>query len=192
MLFHEYPRFSTPGYNQVFFPCTVQMSGAHESYFSYNITRPYPFRWFSWVVFVGGIVASILFSVINLAADGYVLKTIYTTDPNGTLADYADKWYEKQPWSWTNKLSASCEPEQLTTGASFFSTNLGLTYSVSGISPVGSTSILPATPYLNNPLNCTVSLVYVEFLRADLRRTANDMYAWDDSYAEVHIKQLRL
>jgi hypothetical protein len=43
----------------------------HESIFSYNITKPYPYRWFTWLVVLGGIAAAALFSVINLAANGY-------------------------------------------------------------------------------------------------------------------------
>jgi hypothetical protein len=45
----------------------------HESFFSYNLARPYPYRWFTWVVVTGGLAATTLFSAINLAADGYDL-----------------------------------------------------------------------------------------------------------------------
>ena len=161
------------------------MPDLYESSFNYNITRPYPFRWFTWVVVIGGVVATALLSVANLAADGYILKTIYSTDPNSTVAEYADRWYEKSPWSWTNKMSASCEPELLTVGNSYFSTNRGLTYTLNSIWQGSATNLKPATPYLNEPLNCTVSLVYIEFLRADLRTTGNDIYPWANTYAEV-------
>ena len=50
----------------------------HESVFSYNLSRPYPYRWFTWVVFVGGIIAAALFTVINVAADGYNLRYLET------------------------------------------------------------------------------------------------------------------
>jgi hypothetical protein len=46
-------------------------STMYESIFNYNITRPYPYRWFTWTVVLGGIAAAALFSVINLAANGY-------------------------------------------------------------------------------------------------------------------------
>jgi hypothetical protein len=45
----------------------------HKSIFSYGLSRPYPYRWFTWVVVVGGILAAALFSVLNVAADGYEL-----------------------------------------------------------------------------------------------------------------------
>jgi hypothetical protein len=30
----------------------------HKSIFSYTLSRPYPYRWFTWVAFVGGVLAS--------------------------------------------------------------------------------------------------------------------------------------
>ncbi len=42
-----------------------------SSMFSYNISRPYPFRWFTPVVFVGGAIALVLFSLLNLVSTGY-------------------------------------------------------------------------------------------------------------------------
>jgi hypothetical protein len=42
-----------------------------ESILSYNLTRKYPYPWFTWLVVVGGITATALFTVLNLAADGY-------------------------------------------------------------------------------------------------------------------------
>jgi hypothetical protein len=49
----------------------------HKSIFSYNLSRPYPYPWFTWVVVIGGVLATALFSVVNLAADGYEL--VYKT-----------------------------------------------------------------------------------------------------------------
>ncbi|KAK5060043.1 hypothetical protein LTR84_009927 [Exophiala bonariae] len=44
----------------------------YTSIFSYQLSRPYPYRWFTYVVFLGGGAAAIaLFSVISLAANGY-------------------------------------------------------------------------------------------------------------------------
>jgi len=57
----------------------------YTSWFSYPITKPYPYRWFTPVTVVGGIILSVLFSLVNLAANGYYMRTIYTNDPNTTL-----------------------------------------------------------------------------------------------------------
>ena len=64
----------------------------YESFFTYNISRPYPYRWFSWVVGLGGLGSIVLFSVVNLAANGYILEVVYTTDPNGTLSQ--THWFQ--------------------------------------------------------------------------------------------------
>lgn len=59
----------------------------HQSWFSYSISKPYPFRWFTPVAVVGGVVLAVVVSLCNLSANGYYLKTIYSSDPNGTEAD---------------------------------------------------------------------------------------------------------
>lgn len=57
----------------------------YTSWFSYTITKPYPYRWFTPVAIVGGIILAVLFSLVNLAANGYYMRTVYTNDPNTTL-----------------------------------------------------------------------------------------------------------
>ena len=63
-----------------------------QSFFTYNISKPYPYKWFGWVVGLGGLVSVVLFSVLNLAANGYILEVVYTTDPNGTLSQ--TQWFQ--------------------------------------------------------------------------------------------------
>lgn len=64
----------------------------YESFFTYNLTRPYPYKWFSWVVGLGGLGFLVFFSIVNLAANGYALNYVYTTDPNGTLSE--TRWFQ--------------------------------------------------------------------------------------------------
>jgi hypothetical protein len=52
----------------------------HLPQFGYAITRAYRYKWFSWLVLIGGILLTALFSVINLAAVGYTLTLEITTD----------------------------------------------------------------------------------------------------------------
>jgi hypothetical protein len=58
----------------------------YTSYFSYNLTRPYPFRWFTCVVVLGGIVATTFVSIFNFAANGYLLRygldLVFRLSPN--------------------------------------------------------------------------------------------------------------
>src|ERR1700744_2145718 len=128
------------------------------SFFSYNLSRSYPYKWFPWVTLLGGIVATVLFSIINLAADGYLLETIYTNDPNATLSEYS--WFDRAPWSWANKISATCAPATLTVGSQYFSSNGGLKYSLDSIwaeHQNGSKTFYPALAYPNSIIrNCTV------------------------------------
>ena len=86
-----------------------------RSHFGYAITRPYPFPWFDYVVAVFLIICTVIFTVLNFATSGYNLKTVYTTDPNSTLAHHY--WFQKAPWSWLNSIEATCDAASLPTGS---------------------------------------------------------------------------
>ena len=93
----------------------------HKSVFSYNLSRPYPYTWFTWVVVIGGILATAIFSFVNLVADGYelvydiskhyysytrhtltLLSVVTSSHPNATIAEASSRWYGK--WSLSNKV----------------------------------------------------------------------------------------
>ncbi|EXF83778.1 hypothetical protein CFIO01_01505 [Colletotrichum fioriniae PJ7] len=97
----------------------------HRSWFSYSISKPYPFRWFTPVVLVGGVILAVLLSLINLSANGYYLKPLYTSDPNGTEALSNAQWFRKIPFNWRSDVKAECQPRLYTIGDSFFTSNLG-------------------------------------------------------------------
>lgn len=59
----------------------------HDSLFSCDLTRPYPFKWFTPVVFIGGIVIAALISFVNFASTGYELVPAPSNDPNRTIHD---------------------------------------------------------------------------------------------------------
>ncbi|KAK7981274.1 hypothetical protein PG989_013731 [Apiospora arundinis] len=59
----------------------------HQSSFSYNVTRAYPFKWFTPTVIIGGILTAILVSFINFASTGYELVATSSSNPNGTVSD---------------------------------------------------------------------------------------------------------
>ena len=46
------------------------------SFFSYNISRPYPFKWFTAVVLLGGTLFTVFVSLLNFSADGYIATSI--------------------------------------------------------------------------------------------------------------------
>ena len=159
---------------------------SHQSLFRYPLTRAYPYPWFTWVVAIGGIAAVILFSFVNLIANGYVFHTVYTETPNSTLAQY--DWFNQQPWSLASKMSPQCAPAILTPGAEYFTSNLGLRYTleqINKVQPNGSAGdIIPAVSYLNNLLtDCVIGEVDVIMRRLDSSTASHGWESWADSYA---------
>jgi len=161
----------------------------HTSSFSYNLSRPYPYRWFTPVAVVGGIIATVLFSAVNLATNGYQLKTIYTTNPNGTLTQ--SYWFTNAPWAWSAKLRPTCEAQNLSPGTEYFTTNLGLSYRLERVSKTdpdtNAIQSYPALAYLNNTLeNCQVENIIIYLKRADQSAPPDSAWwSWDDSSASA-------
>jgi hypothetical protein len=52
-----------------------------SSRFEDNLTRTYPFKWYTSAVLVGFTIATILFSVLKYAANGYTLQAAYLSVP---------------------------------------------------------------------------------------------------------------
>ena len=153
------------------------VSKKHNSIFSYSLSRPYPFRWFTWTVAIGGVIFAVLFSFVALAADGYNVDFEYTTDLNSTLE--AKYWYEKAPFSWISKNRVSCQPALLTTGNTYFTTNLGLVYSLNRVwrqDPIGSKDrMIPAAAYMNTIVEDREILqIEIYFARRDETRLAEN------------------
>lgn len=161
----------------------------YSSWFSYRLTKPYPFVWFTPVLITGTIIFAILFSFVNLAADGYYLTTVYTTSPNETLAK--EYWFNKAPWNWGNKLNPSCQPQNIPIGFEFFTTNLGLSYlleSVTQYQPARQETVhLASLTYLNQTLEaCTVDSVTITLKKADQSKNGyGRWWSWDDSNANA-------
>jgi hypothetical protein len=161
-----------------------------ESLFSYPLSRPYPFAWFTYVVAIGGTICAVLFSFVALAADGYNLDLEYVLDLNGTLD--RSYWFDKAPFSWISKTSVSCQPELLTTGATYFTSNLGFTYTLDKLWREGSSGIqhriLPAVAYQNALLeDCQVMTVEIEFIRRDQTMIKTNWWTWGTTTASVRL-----
>ncbi|KAF2640657.1 hypothetical protein P280DRAFT_543395 [Massarina eburnea CBS 473.64] len=137
----------------------------HESLFSYQLTRPYPFKWFTPAVIVGGIIATILFSFINLATNGYVLGAVETLDLNSTITNYTLMW---EPLL-NKKLIPFCEPHTLQVGTSYYTNNTMLSYRLDSIWEKkgydNGGPVYAELPYKNQRLyDCTIPkpIVYIE------------------------------
>ncbi|KAK4949764.1 hypothetical protein LTR10_011606 [Elasticomyces elasticus] len=144
------------------------MTKGHASHFSYNLTRPYPFRWFTPVVIVGGVVLTALFSVLNFAANGYVLGSTFVADPNSTLIKKA--WFEKSPFSYSSKLSPSCQPANIAPSTQLTAKS-GSQYTLGNVwteDEKGAVTPLPSLTYLNNSFtDCNFQGIQIFLLNYD-------------------------
>jgi hypothetical protein len=135
------------------------------SWFTYPISRPYPYPWFKWVVIIGGILVTVLFTVINLAATGYVLRIEYTSNWNVTMKER--RWFQHQPISLIANTQASCQSQDLPINSQFYTDKQNFRYTLNqvwqyersgnGMRPLSSLS------YTNNDLErCTVDMIRLQ------------------------------
>ena len=146
------------------------------SSFSYSISRPYPYKWFTWVVIVGGICATVFFSILSLAANGYVLEVQYNTNYQETMAQ--KRWTQRLPFSLFDKTVVDCQPQDLPVKSQFFTENLALLYTLTSVwRQQGNVNLtLPSLKYTRNNLeNCSVAYLQVDLDSAG--RTAAQ-YGW--------------
>lgn len=135
---------------------------------SYTISRKYPFKWLTWAVIIGGICATILFSILNLAANGYVLNVDYTFNYNETMG--AKLWTHHFPFSVVDKAVTACQSQVIPVNQQFFTNNSALSYTLTGVR--NANGPLPALEYTNNFLeNC--SLAFIEVDLESTQRTAS-------------------
>lgn len=132
---------------------------------TYGLSRTFPYKWLPYSVVLGGVVAAILFSFINYAADGYYLAVEYTNDPNGTMSQL--QWYNRFPLSLFEKIRPSCQSHDFPLNAQFYTNKLGLPYTLTSVwqeIKEKDMMIPPSLTYSNNTLdNCTVSFIQVDF-----------------------------
>ncbi|KAK9421155.1 hypothetical protein SUNI508_06003 [Seiridium unicorne] len=135
----------------------------HKSFFSYKLERRYPFKWFTWVIIIGGVALTAIFSTITVAVNGYETSIIYTTDLNSTTAQ--KYWFDNPLFSWTNKPSTKCEPADIRVGQStIYTNNLFAAYTIKAVSVENNNNTTPAPSltYGNEILqNCSMRGVYL-------------------------------
>ncbi|KAK5171085.1 uncharacterized protein LTR77_004229 [Saxophila tyrrhenica] len=136
---------------------------SHTSFFSYNIQRPYPLRWFTPVAIIGGLVITILVSFANFVASGYELTTVYASDPDSIGKEL---WFKSWP-SWLRQnIEASCEPANLPVNSQFFTNQTALSYTLTSVHTIehGVNTTSPSLPYLDNVLKeCKVLNITMDF-----------------------------
>lgn len=149
---------------------------AQNSMFSYNITRPYPFRWFTPLVIIGFIVFTVLLSFLNFVSTGYTLVVQESSDPNTTVT--GGVWMHHWPSFLTSKVQPTCQTVNLPLGSEFFTNQTALTYTLTDVwqpqdgGAGAGNGIAPSLSYYNNVIeNCSVNSIEIDFAAMD--RSAN-------------------
>ncbi|KAF2855447.1 hypothetical protein T440DRAFT_385704 [Plenodomus tracheiphilus IPT5] len=146
-------------------------------HFSYAVTRPYPFRFFTLSVVIFFSTATILLSLFNTIVTGYDLRVSYSTNPNETMAE--KMWYDKPVFGGIKKLSPSCEPKEIGVQQRFNTNQNGFIYSLRNIREPKNASDAPSPSmlYQNNPLEgCEINYIKIEMMK-HIGRTAQQV-AW--------------
>lgn len=115
--------------------------------FEHNLTRPYPFKWYTPAVLAGFTIATILFSVLNYASNGYTLQAAYLSDPRPTSWPGMDSWYRNWPASLVGGNKPSCQPASIPIGSTLFTNNSALPWTVDDVGLL-SNGTIQATPSL--------------------------------------------
>ncbi|KAI0123610.1 hypothetical protein BJ170DRAFT_686870 [Xylariales sp. AK1849] len=140
----------------------------HSSAFSYSVTRQYPFKWFTPVVIIGGIIVTALISFVNVATSGYELVATASNHPNRTAVD--PTWYGNIKWPsyFIGNTRASCAPATFPLKTEIFTNNHVIPYTISNVwrwTGDGAKVNLGSLVYQHNVLqNCNVTRVTIQVL----------------------------
>ncbi|KAK8861792.1 hypothetical protein PGQ11_008027 [Apiospora arundinis] len=138
----------------------------HQSSFSYNVTRAYPFRWFTPTVIIGGIITATLVSFINFASSGYELVATSSNNPNGTVSDLSRYGGIRWPSYLVGNTRATCAPVTLPLNILLFTQNNAIAYTLKSIWRLrddGTRVDLGSLVYHNNRLErCNVTEVVID------------------------------
>ena len=141
----------------------------YQSFHSYHLTRPYPYRWFSPIALVGGIIATVVFSLLNVASQGYTQYTQSTTNPNGTLAQR--DWLTNWP-SFLVGTQVTCESSLFALQSQVYTNKTALPFRVQRVWRIdrhGETTEMGMLEYFNQPLQqCNITRIYTDL---DIRTT---------------------
>jgi hypothetical protein len=122
--------------------------------FSYSVTRQYPYKWFTPVAIIGGIILTVLFSLVNFFSNAYSMVTTTTNDPDRIEAG---RWSGRVPSILTSKIQPSCDDAIILIGSTVNTNQTALSYEL--LSVDGS----PSLAYHNDALGCDVQTVYIDF-----------------------------
>ncbi|CAH0056296.1 unnamed protein product [Clonostachys solani] len=136
----------------------------YKSWYSYSLTRHYPYRWFTPVLVVGGIIAIIAFSLLNVAAQGYELTPRSSVNPNETSSER--DWLSNWP-TFLVGARPSCEDTVIPLQAQIYTNKSAIPYTIESVWKIAGyqqTENLGSLVYHNQPLQqCNVSSITSDF-----------------------------
>ncbi|KAM0713344.1 hypothetical protein Q7P35_000796 [Cladosporium inversicolor] len=101
--------------------------------FEHNLTRPYPFKWYTPAVLAVFTIATIVFSVLNYASNGYTLQAAYLCDPQPEPWPGMDSWCKNRPASLVGGNKPSCQPASIPVGSVLFTNNGALSWTADDV-----------------------------------------------------------
>lgn len=142
------------------------MADQHRSLFSYNITRPYPYKWFTPVTIVAFCLLTILISYLNYATIAFDPEVVNSADYNGTTGDRS--YLHGLPKLLASKNEPTCQPATLPLNGLVFTNHSFFKYEIIGIKREQSSdnddmALMPALTYSNNVLeDCQIASIQLE------------------------------
>ncbi|KAI8961480.1 hypothetical protein F5Y11DRAFT_357706 [Daldinia sp. FL1419] len=141
---------------------------AHQSFFSYGVTRVYPLKWFTPAVVVLFIVATALVSFLNVAATSYELVPQSSQDPNATEAN--NGWLSKWP-SYLVGARASCSSVEIQVRSTIYTNKRAFPYTLSRVWHLedDGTKIYQGSPICKSSQvhNCNITYIKIQFEATD-------------------------
>lgn len=133
----------------------------HSSFFDYNISRPYPFKWFTPLALIVIAIAAIPISIINLGSNGYFLAAQYSHDPNATVSE---RPHNNWPSFWITKFRPTCQSANIPINTRLLTNNTALTYTLTSVvqKAEANQTFSSSLVYHNNVLSdCTIDHIAV-------------------------------
>ncbi|KEQ81777.1 hypothetical protein M438DRAFT_337746 [Aureobasidium pullulans EXF-150] len=136
--------------------------------FSYSITREYPYKWFTPVAIVGGILLTVLFSAINFFSTAYTMVSTTTTTADRQWF-LSRRWPRYIPEVFTSKIQPWCEASVIPVHSYFNTNQSGFTYELLSVEDHQTAAL---SYYGGSIENCCVKQVRVNFETSDSRSPA--------------------
>ncbi|KAG9657672.1 hypothetical protein KCU95_g5580, partial [Aureobasidium melanogenum] len=140
--------------------------------FSYNVTRDYPYKWFTPVAIVGGILSTALFSAINFFSTAYTMVSLTTTNPQKIEAGPYGGSYAHL---FASKIQPRCDDAVLAIGSTFRTNQSLFEYQLLSLI----STLAPAFTYHNEVIDsCSANGVMLDFSTYDRPADQINASAW--------------